>query len=210
MQSPNPTLPFGYSPVPAGKLANMVTCLEMFLRPPARAMPPDNGLRVEHWPAPPASEYRDLYRDVGQDWLWVSRLFMPDDELDLILRDPLVEVYVLTDGERRLGLLELDFREEGECEIAFFGVVAEAIGNGSGRLLMNAAIEHAWSRDIRRLWVHTCNFDHPAALAFYRRSGFTPYAFMVEICDDPRLDGRMPRDVAPHVPLIGEPPIESR
>jgi GNAT superfamily N-acetyltransferase len=202
MKSSNPTLPFGYSPVPAGKLANMVTCLQMFSRPPARPQPPDSGWRVERWSSPPPSEYRDLYRRVGQDWLWVSRLFMPDDELDQILKNPLVEVYVLTDGERRLGLLELDFREEGECEIAFFGVVAEAIGNGSGRLMMNAAIENAWARPIGRFWVHTCNFDHPAALAFYRRSGFTPYAFMVEICDDPRLDGRMPRDIAPHVPMI--------
>lgn len=202
MQTSNPTLPFGYSPVPAGKLANMVTCLEMFGRPAARPLPPANGLRVERWPTPAVDEYRDLYRRVGEEWLWVSRLVMPDAELEAILTDPLIEIYVLTDGERRLGLLELDFREEGECEIAFFGVVTEAIGNGSGRILMNAAIENAWSRPIRRFWVHTCNFDHPAALAFYQRSGFAPYAFMVEICDDPRLDGRMSRDLAPHVPII--------
>jgi GNAT superfamily N-acetyltransferase len=202
MQTSNPVLPFGYSPVPAGKLANMVTCLEMIERPPARPQPPQNGLTVIRWPAPSAVDYRELYSRVGQDYMWVSRLVMPDEELDAILSHPLVEVYVLTDGERRLGLLELDFRQEGECEIAYFGVVAEAIGNGSGRLLMNAAIETAWSRPIKRFWVHTCNFDHPAALAFYQRSGFKPYAFMVEVCDDPRLDGRMPRDAAPHVPLI--------
>ncbi len=202
MKTSNPTLPFGYSPVPAGKLANTVTCLEMFEHPAVRPLPPATGLRVERWVAPSVHEYRDLYRRVGEEWLWVSRLVMPDAELEAILTDPLIEVYVLTDGERRLGLLELDFREEAECEIAFFGVVAEAIGNGSGRLLMNAAIENAWSRPIKRFWVHTCNFDHPAALAFYQRSGFKPYAFMVEICDDPRLDGRMSRDLAPHVPII--------
>ncbi|WP_353622852.1 hypothetical protein [Aliirhizobium terrae] len=42
----------------------------------------------------------------------MSRLIMPDEELRAIIGDPLVEVYVLTDGARRLGLLELDFREE--------------------------------------------------------------------------------------------------
>jgi GNAT superfamily N-acetyltransferase len=202
MKTSNPTLPFGYSPIPAGKLANMVTCLEMHDRPPARPQPPESGLRVERWLEPSVEDYRDLYRRVGEEWLWVSRLVMPDEELRAILTDPLIEVYVLTDGERRLGLLELDFLEHGECEIAFFGIVAEAIGQGSGRVLMNAAIEHAWSRPITRFWVHTCNFDHPAALAFYQRSGFKPYAFMVEVCDDPRLDGRMPREAAPHVPII--------
>lgn len=202
MQTSNPTLPIGYSPVPAGKLANMVTCLEMFERPPARALPPEAGLRFERWENPTVEDYRDLYRRVGEDWLWVSRLVMPADKLEAIISDPLVEIYVLTDGERRLGLVELDFRQPGECELGYFGVVAEAIGNGSGRLMMNAAIDHAYEKPIKRFWVHTCNFDHPAAAAFYQRSGFRPYAFMVEVCDDPRLDGRMPRNAAPHVPLI--------
>ncbi|HEY1447300.1 MAG TPA: hypothetical protein VGF33_02075, partial [Caulobacteraceae bacterium] len=63
-------------------------------------------------------------------------------------------------------------------------------------------IEEAWSRPIRRLWVHTCTFDHPSALGFYVRSGFAPYAFMVEVLPDPRLTGQLPPDAAPHVPLI--------
>jgi GNAT superfamily N-acetyltransferase len=201
MQTTNPPLPLGYSPVPPGKLVNMVTCLEMLERPAARPSPAI-GLTVERWHDPSAPDYRELYRRVGEDWLWVSRLLMPDEKLQALLDRPQVEVFVLTDGSRQLGLLELDFSEEGECEIAYFGVVAEAIGQGSGRLLMNAAIEQAWSRPIHRLWVHTCNFDHPAALAFYQRSGFRPYAFLAEVCDDPRLDGRMRRNAAPHIPLI--------
>lgn len=137
--------------------------------------------------------------------MWVSRLVMPDEELAAIVTDPRVEVYALTNGARRIGLLELDFRKEGECELAFFGLAPEAIGAGAGRLLMNAAIERAWSQPIRRFWVHTCHFDSPAALPFYQRSGFKPYAFMVEVCDDPRLTGKMRRDAAAHVPLIERP-----
>mgnify|MGYP001283809227 CR=1 FL=1 len=202
MEKINPPLPFGYSPVPPGKLANVVTCLEMLERPPARPAPPANGLSVERWTAPTPETYRDLFRRIGEDWMWVSRLVMPDAKLAAILNDPLVEVYALTDGRQRLGLLELDFRKEGECELAFFGLVPEAIGAGAGRRLMNAAIERAWSKPIHRFWVHTCHFDSPAALPFYQRSGFRPYAFMVEVCDDPRLTGEMRRDAASHVPLI--------
>lgn len=137
--------------------------------------------------------------------MWVSRLVMPDETLVAILNDPQVEVYALTDGRERLGLLELDFRKDDECELAFFGLVPEAIGAGAGRLLMNVAIERAWSRPIRRFWVHTCHFDSPTALPFYQRSGFRPFAFMVEVCDDPRLAGEMRRDAAGHVPLIELP-----
>ena len=53
-----------------------------------------------------------------------------------------------------------------------------------------------------RVWLHTCTFDHPAALAFYQRSGFRPFRRQVEVVNDPRLDGTVPRDVARHVPVI--------
>ena len=75
-------------------------------------------------------------------------------------------------------------------------------GQGAGRALMNLAIEKAWARPIRRFWVHTCTLDHHAALGFYQRSGFTPYARRVEVADDPRVTGLVPRSFAPHLPII--------
>jgi GNAT superfamily N-acetyltransferase len=196
-------LPTGYSEVPAGRIASVVTCLEMRERPPPRpSRPLERPLVLASWPDPDLAEYRSFFRRIGEPWLWFSRLVMPDEELAAILGDPDVEVFVLEDRGRRIGLLELDFREASSCELAFFGVVAEEIGRGAGRFLMDQAIARAWARPIRRLWVHTCTFDHPAALGFYRRSGFRPYAFMVEIAEDPRLAGHLPRDAGPHVPLI--------
>jgi GNAT superfamily N-acetyltransferase len=127
---------------------------------------------------------------------------MADGELRAILDDPLVEIYALGRDGIDVGLLELDFREAGQCELAFFGLTKDALGQGMGRTLMNEAIERAWSRNISRFWVHTCTLDGPSALDFYRRSGFVPYALMVEVQADPRLTGAMPRSCAPHVPLI--------
>jgi N-acetylglutamate synthase-like GNAT family acetyltransferase len=128
---------------------------------------------------------------------------MPDQELLAILSNPRVKVSVLHRDQKPIGLLELDFREEQQCELAFFGLVNEAIGQGAGRYLMDQAIARAWAKPIRRLWVHTCTFDHPSALGFYQRSGFRPYALAVEVMDDPRLTGDLPRTVTPGVPLIG-------
>jgi GNAT superfamily N-acetyltransferase len=108
---------------------------------------------------------------------------------------------LVVDG-RDEGLLELDFREAGQCELVYFGVTASLIGTGAARFLMNRALELAWSRDLSRVWVHSCTFDHPSAVAFYQRSGFRPFRRQVEIADDPRLDGTAPRTAARHVPII--------
>ncbi len=202
MQLSNPALPTGYSPLPPGMIANVATCLEMTApRPPGGGKPPP-GLILERWEKPDLGSYRALYRRVGEDWLWFSRLFMADEKLAAILGHPRVEAYVLRDGGEDIGLLELDFREAGQCELAFFGLVPEAIGKGAGRFLMSRAIALAWARPIDRLWVHTCTFDHHAALGFYLRSGFRPYAMLVEVHKDPRLTGHLPKSAAPQVPLI--------
>src|SRR6266568_4294403 len=188
------TLPDGYSDVSPGKIAAVVTYLEMTARP---TLPPDppGEWTLRRVVAPDLAWFRDLYRRVGEDWLWFSRLRMSDAELAAIIHAPLVEVYALAHDGRDEGLLELDFRGPNDCELVFFGVTAKLIGSGAGRFLMNRALERAWSQAIERLWVHTCSFDHPNALAFYQRAGFRAFRRQVEISDDPRLDGTLPRDV---------------
>jgi GNAT superfamily N-acetyltransferase len=174
----------------------------MFQRPPPRPERDDVAFALQRVPHPDLAWFRKLFRSVGENWIWFSRLTMPDAELAAIVHDPLVEVYVLKSGADEAGLLELDFRTPHECELSFFGLMPPLVGTGAGRWLMNRAIELTWSRPIRRLWVHTCTFDHPAALAFYVRSGFRPFRLQIELADDPRLTGVLPRNSAPHVPLI--------
>jgi GNAT superfamily N-acetyltransferase len=194
-------LPNGYSDVPAGMIAAVVTHLEMTERP-ALPFDPKGDWTLRRVETPALDWYRDLYLRVGEEWLWFSRMGMPDVELAAIIQSPLVEIHALVHEGRDEGLLELDFREAGQCELVFFGVTAKLIGSGAGRWLMNRALELAWSRQVARVWVHTCTLDHPSALAFYQRSGFRPFRRQVEIADDPRLDGTAPRGVARHVPII--------
>ncbi len=196
------TIPDGYHDIAPGKLANVVTCLEMHARPPLRAEPDATRFSIEH-AAPMASDrYRALFLLVGAEYLWSSRLLLDDVELRAILDDQRVATYVLRVDGRDAGLLELDFREPNACELGFFGIAADFIGTGAGRWLMNRAIDRAWAAPIARFWVHTCTLDHPDAIAFYRRSGFTPYKRQIEIADDPRLQGVVPAHVAPHVPTL--------
>lgn len=191
------------TPVPAGQVATIVTHLEMRERPRPAPIPPA-PLRLVPWKAPDPDAYRALFRRVGEPWLWFSRLVMPEAELVAIIRDPAVEVYAVTDPRGvEVGLLELDLRTPAECELSFFGLIPALTGKGLGQWLMAQARALAWRPGIERFWVHTCTLDSPAALGFYIKAGFTPFAREVETFADPRLAGVLPRDAAPHVPLLG-------
>jgi len=197
-------LPNGYYELPKGRLVNVVTCLEMLQAPGVAAPVWPKGFSLKRCDPDDLAGYRALFRKVGQDLMWFSRLIMPDEKLRAILANPWVVSFALLDGDEAVGLLELNFEQAGECELAFFGLVAGKVGQGLGRTLMQEGLARAWARPISRLWVHTCHYDHPRALGFYQASGFKTYAVMVEVHDDPRLSGHLPLRAAPHVPLIND------
>lgn len=145
-----------------------------------------------------------LYRRIGEPWLWFSRLEMDDDTLLSNIHDPKVRIWAVVDRRGiEVGILELDFRTEGECEIAFFGLVPELTGRGHGKWLMAMALQLGWAEaTVQRMWVHTCTLDAPQALAFYQKNGFIAYQRQLETFPDPRLSGLIPRNAAPQVPII--------
>jgi GNAT superfamily N-acetyltransferase len=192
----------GYTALPPGRLAMATTYLEQRARPAKRPDPDLPGLALDRLRGADVGRYLDLFRVVGEPWLWFGRRVMAREVLAALLDDPAVDAFALTRDGRDIGLVELDARTGGEVELAYFGLVPEAVGGGIGRWAMNRAIEMAWGRAPERVFVHTCHYDHPDALAFYVRSGFVPYARAIEIADDPRLTGDLPRHAAPQIPLI--------
>ena len=193
----------GYTDVPSGKMATVVTYLQMLSRPATKADPPGSDrLSLERIDPADVARYLAIYRTLGERWMWFSRIVMETAALSAILNHPANEAHAVRRDGVDCGLLELDFREAGVCEIAFFGLYDSEVGTGAGRWLMNRALAKAWQADVARVWVHTCTFDHPGAPDFYWRSGFSAYKTAIEVCDDPRLNGKMRREAAPHVPLI--------
>lgn len=191
----------GLHEVPPGKVAMVVTHLQMLAKPHIRPVDLPAGLAFEQI-TPDVARYRALFDRVGRDWLWFGRRMMPEDELQAILDDPKVTFHTLRKNGEDAAILELDFREEGACELAYFGLAPSLIGSGAGRYLMNQAISLAWRAPITRFHVHTCTLDSPQALGFYIRSGFAPYRQQIEIEDDPRLSGVLPTEAASHVPIF--------
>jgi len=193
----------GYTDVPDGKIAFVVTYLEMLQAPEKPLAPPRPDLVLERWTAPDLEEYRALFRKVGGDWIWFGRLTLDDATLGNKLEETARECFRPVVEGTPAGILELDYANPAEPALAYFGLIPEAIGAGVGRWLMGQAVGMAWSRpDTKRLWLHTCTGDSPQAIGFYMSCGFRPYKRAVEVDDDPRLLGFYPKDKAPHVPVI--------
>lgn len=192
----------GYHDVPKGKLAMVVTQLEMRARADTRPVPIPDGVTLRRMEDITLDQYSDIYRRVGQEWLWISRLTMNDTDLSAIIHDPKVMLFTLERDGRTQALLELDFRKDNECELAFFGLTKELIGTGSGRYLMNFAINTVWDHPIERFHLNTCTFDSPMALNFYARSGFTAVGRKIDVTDDPRNTKGWDAKIAPQVPII--------
>ena len=188
----------GIVDLPAGKIAAIATYLEM-RSPPAGSDRPLDG-RLER--ITDLARYRALYARIGEPWLWFTRAVMSDEELRRIIRHDGVEALALVRDGQDVAMAELDLRRAGECELVFFGLVPERCGHGLGMPLMHEVIRRVFARPVARMWLHTCTLDHPGAMPFYLRAGFTPYRRAVEIADDPRLSGHLARDAAPNFPIV--------
>ncbi|RGA00821.1 GNAT family N-acetyltransferase [Microbispora triticiradicis] len=132
----------------------------------------------------PSPEFgRFLYTAVGGDWQWTNRLPWTWKQWKDWLDRPGVENWVAWTRGTPAGYAELVARDGGAVEIASFGLLPYAMGQGLGGWLLGEAAARAWDiasrwpglEPTRRVWLHTCSLDGPAALANYRARGFRVY-----------------------------------
>jgi GNAT superfamily N-acetyltransferase len=193
----------GYYQLPPGQMANAVTWLELkdLSRPPE---PQPQGLSLRRLLAADAALHRQIYREIGEPWLWSGLLQKSEAEIADYLGDGAILSFAAFSAGKPVGLLDLEAAPGEGVEIVYFGLIPAFTGRGTGGWLMGEAIRIAREAGHQRLWLHTCNFDHPKAVAFYQRQGFRIYAQGFEIMDDPRRSGLMRKDAAPHVPRLEE------
>jgi len=129
--------------------------------------------RVEH---PTPELYRECYRTVGKDYHWRDRWDWSDEEIARHLATPGVTLHIAQFEGRFIGWYELRrVAEDDSVEIAYFGLAPGALGKGLGKHLLSYAVQDAWALAPKRVWLHTCTLDHPAALPNYLARGFTAY-----------------------------------
>jgi len=174
-------------PIPRGKTERVRTYLEMHAPPAPRRGGSRNEataiMRARHCTV---SYYRYLYDSVGDRWRWYDRRRLTDEKLRAIIQGDRVEIYVLYVAGTPAGYGELDRRRGDDIELAYFGLLPEFIGRGLGPYFLHWLQDNAWSYRPSRLWVHTCNFDHPGAMVVYQRAGFEPYRQERLIIDAPK------------------------
>ena len=151
-------------------------------------LPPRPDVSVRRVPVPMPELNRFFYTAVGGNWYWIDRLRWTYAEWKAYLGRPELETWVVNVAETPAGYFELERQPGDDVEIVYFGMLPAHTGGGLGGWALTEAVQRAWAMRARRVWVHTCNLDHPAALANYCARGFTPFKVETkeeDLPDDP-------------------------
>jgi len=122
------------------------------------------GVVVDRIRRCPASLFQSLDTGVGRQYGWLDRRSWSDDESHRHLANPAVSIWVMRMQDAPAGYFELRMEPDGSTELAYFGLFVEFIGQGLGKHLLSVAVEQAFGLGARRVWLHTCTLDNPAAL----------------------------------------------
>lgn len=158
-----------------------VTWLEMTGRPtePMPDLPAGQNVALLAAKSPPPDYFLYLYRTVGAEYEWTDWLERSPEDVAAFIGDPKVVLHtMLLDGWPG-GFFILDERQPAVVDLAYFGLMPQAIGRGLGRWLLATAVAMAWDRPgaegaAERVTVNTCSLDHPQALGLYQKIGFRP------------------------------------
>jgi ribosomal protein S18 acetylase RimI-like enzyme len=137
------------------------------------AGPPSADVTVEREAQCVPSLWRHLYSEVGREYHWVDRLPWTDEDIRTYLADPALELWILRERGEPAGYFELRTHDDGEVEIAYFGLLPHSVGRGLGRFMLTRAVELAWDSGASRVWLHTSSLDHSSALSNYLARGFS-------------------------------------
>lgn len=155
-----------------------VTVIFLEMRSPGEVKPKvtdDPRFQVRQATTPQWQFNRFLYSFVGEAWRWREKLVWTDDQWRAYVESDQLQTFVAWYDGSIAGYYELRSEEESGVEIAYFGLAPQFIGRGLGGPLLTSALQEAWRRTNERVWVHTCTFDHPAALANYQARGLRIY-----------------------------------
>ena len=117
-----------------------------------------------------------FYKQIGQNHHWIDRLVWDDKKWIDYVSNPNVFTFVLKNNENIAGFFELIYhKNKFEIEIAYFGLLKDFMDKKLGGYMLTEAIKISFSYKIKRVWVHTCSFDHKNALKNYLSRGMKIY-----------------------------------
>lgn len=162
---------------PGEEVTYTVTYLEMTERPRTPPPPRPANLNTALLSAlnPPVEYFLYLYSTVGAAHEWTDWLDRPREAAQYFVSQQGVSLYTLILDGYPGGFFMLDASEPELCDLAYFGLVPQAVGKGLGRWFLATAVETGWGLPgVARMTVNTNTLDHPRALGLYQRVGFQP------------------------------------
>ena len=114
-----------------------------------------------------------FYKNVGKKHRWTDRLVWSDKDWIEYSSNLKVNTYILKVGDDLAGFFELILHVDlKEIEIAYLGILEEYHNKKLGSYLLSEAIKKSFqNKNVKRVWVHTCSFDHKNALKNYLARG---------------------------------------
>ena len=113
-----------------------------------------------------------FYKQIGQNHRWTDRLSWNDNMWINYVSDQSVNTFVLMHNKNLAGYFERIYnKQSNEFEIAYFGILHEYRNKKFGAYLLSKAIELSFKDGAKRVWVHTCTFDHKNAIKNYLSRG---------------------------------------
>lgn len=140
---------------------------------PANGPGPDVDLRQARIPCVPVNWF--FYCTVGKDWNWTDRFRWTADQWRDFVHDAAVSTWVGYVEGTPVGYAEIMGNPGEDVSIESFGLLPQFIGQGIGGKLLTKVVQTAWSIPARRVWLHSCSFDHPSAMNNYKARGFRLY-----------------------------------
>ena len=113
-----------------------------------------------------------FYKQIGKNHRWTDRLSWNDNMWVNYVSDKSVNTFVLMHNKNLAGYFERIYnKQSNEFEIAYFGILYEYRNKKFGAYLLSKAIELSFKDGAKRVWVHTCTFDHKNAIKNYLSRG---------------------------------------
>lgn len=150
--------------------------LEMTSRAALRSKSESRGLKIRECIIKQYPLNRFLYQFIGAPWKWTDRLVWTDQQWEGYAENENLRTWVAYLGGTPAGYYELQKQEDGNVEVVLFGLASRFFGMGLGGYFLSQALESAWSWEgTKRVWLHTCTYDHAHALQNYTARGMTLY-----------------------------------
>lgn len=116
-----------------------------------------------------------LYSYVGRHWQWHDKQHWDEAQWQSYVSDKQLRTWMLLYQGTPAGYFELYQHSDASVEIAYFGLAKAFIDKKLGGWLLVQALQIARAWAGSRVWVHTCDLDHPAALHNYQARGMRLY-----------------------------------